>query len=172
MPRSSPSLRASHIILRALVVLNIFFGLVFVLMLVSSLLVPASVFERWASDPDLGGAGLTLTAFRWVLIIAILSIVPAHLLLTRLAAIVASVRSGDAFTWTNARRLTAIAWLLLVLNLLDLLFGVVDRAFAPATEGLEWSFSITAWLAVLLLFVLARVFEDGARMREDLEGTV
>jgi len=25
---------------------------------------------------------------------------------------------------------------------------------------------------VLLLFVLARVFEQGARMREDLEGTV
>jgi len=32
--------------------------------------------------------------------------------------------------------------------------------------------SLTRWLAVLMLFVLARVFEQGARMREDLEGTV
>jgi hypothetical protein len=31
---------------------------------------------------------------------------------------------------------------------------------------------VTRWLAVLMLVVLARVFEQGARMREDLEGTV
>jgi hypothetical protein len=31
---------------------------------------------------------------------------------------------------------------------------------------------VTRWLAVLLLFVLARVFEQGTRMREDLAGTV
>jgi hypothetical protein len=33
-------------------------------------------------------------------------------------------------------------------------------------------FSFTPWLAVLLLFVLAGVFAQGARMRTDLEGTV
>ena len=32
--------------------------------------------------------------------------------------------------------------------------------------------SPAVWLAVLLLFVLARVFDHGARMREELEGTV
>ena len=37
---------------------------------------------------------------------------------------------------------------------------------------IDWSFSFTPWVAVLLLFVLARVFEHGARMRADLEGTV
>ena len=37
---------------------------------------------------------------------------------------------------------------------------------------LDWNFSLTRWLAVLLLFVLSRVFEQGARMRDDLEGTV
>ena len=37
---------------------------------------------------------------------------------------------------------------------------------------LDWSFSVTGWLAVLLLFVLARVFDHGTRMRDDLEGTV
>jgi hypothetical protein len=31
---------------------------------------------------------------------------------------------------------------------------------------------VTGWLAVLLLFVLARVFDYGTRMRDDLEGTV
>ena len=31
---------------------------------------------------------------------------------------------------------------------------------------------MTAWLLVVILFILARVFRHGAAMREDLEGTV
>jgi hypothetical protein len=38
--------------------------------------------------------------------------------------------------------------------------------------NLDAGFSINGWLAVLLTFVLARVFAEGALMREDLEGTV
>jgi hypothetical protein len=34
------------------------------------------------------------------------------------------------------------------------------------------NFQVGGWLAVLLLFVLAQVFLEGTRMREDLEGTV
>jgi hypothetical protein len=37
---------------------------------------------------------------------------------------------------------------------------------------IQAGFSINGWLAVLLTFLLARVFAEGARMREDLEGTV
>jgi hypothetical protein len=37
---------------------------------------------------------------------------------------------------------------------------------------LDAGFSINGWLAVLLTFVLARVFAEGTLMREDLEGTV
>jgi len=33
-------------------------------------------------------------------------------------------------------------------------------------------FDLTGWLAILLLFVLAQVFLEGTRIREDLEGTV
>jgi len=38
--------------------------------------------------------------------------------------------------------------------------------------AIHWSFSLTRWLVVLLLFVLARVFDQGTRMREELEATV
>jgi hypothetical protein len=31
---------------------------------------------------------------------------------------------------------------------------------------------VTGWLAILMLFVLAQVFLEGTRMREELEGTV
>ena len=37
---------------------------------------------------------------------------------------------------------------------------------------LDAGFSINGWLAVLLTFVLARVFAQGALMRDELEGTV
>jgi len=37
---------------------------------------------------------------------------------------------------------------------------------------IDAGFSINGWLAVLLTFLLARVFAEGTLMREDLEGTV
>ena len=39
----------------------------------------------------------------------------------------------------------------------------------PAAEEVAW---VGLWLAVLLLFVLAQVFREGTRLRDDLEGTV
>jgi hypothetical protein len=52
--------------------------------------------------------------------------------------------------------------------------GGIGRSGAFAATGmrLDGGFSGTLWAAVLLLFVLARVFEEGSRMRADLEGTV
>jgi len=53
---------------------------------------------------------------------------------------------------------------------------VVLRVLAISTPAhplhLDAGFSINGWLAVLLTFLLARVFAEGAAMREDLEGTV
>ncbi len=37
---------------------------------------------------------------------------------------------------------------------------------------MDLNISVTGWLAVLLLFVLAGVFEHGAQMREELEATI
>ena len=52
--------------------------------------------------------------------------------------------------------------------------GILVNTVSTATASLKlsWEFSLTRWLAVLMLFVLARVFEQGARMREELDGTV
>jgi hypothetical protein len=87
---------------------------------------------------------------------------------------VLTVRAGDPFVAENARRLHEIAGAVLVLELLHLAVGAIAKSDAFAARGIhiDWSFSFTPWVAVLLLFVLARVFEHGARMRADLEGTV
>jgi hypothetical protein len=92
----------------------------------------------------------------------------------RLVAMVDTVRLGDPFVAANARRLQAIAWALVALQLLSLLIGGIAEAVSTPAFPLhvDAGFSIGGWLAVLLTFVLARVFAEGTRMREDLEGTV
>ena len=97
-----------------------------------------------------------------------------YLVLKRLLAIVGTVRGGDPFVTANAARLQAIAWVLLALNLLSIVIGAIGQAVSSPAHpvDIDAGFSINGWLAVLLTFLLARVFAEGAHMREDLEGTV
>jgi hypothetical protein len=111
---------------------------------------------------------------RLIMVMGISSIPFAHVVLTRLLAIVDTVSVGDPFVRENAARLTIIARAVLGLEVTHLIVGLISSGAFSAGRAIDidWEFSITRWLAVLLLFVLARVFEQGARMREDLEGTV
>jgi hypothetical protein len=104
-----------------------------------------------------------------------LAAIPLHyVVLKRLLAIVETVRGGDPFVAANASRLQAIAWALLALQLLSLVIGAIAKSVSTPAHplNLDAGFSINGWLAVLLTFLLARVFAQGALMREDLEGTV
>jgi hypothetical protein len=97
-----------------------------------------------------------------------------HAALKRLLAIVETVRGGDPFVAANASRLQAIAWALLALQLLSLVIGAIAKTVSTPAHPLhlDAGFSINGWLAVLLTFLLARVFAEGTHMRDDLEGTV
>jgi Protein of unknown function (DUF2975) len=172
MPRSNLAiLRLSRTVLKLLIALNLTFGVLIFVLLIASLAAPAQVFA--ALGADLGNAGL-VRGMRLLVVVGILSVPLAHVVLTRLLAIVATVGRGDPFVTENATRLQRIAWALLGLELLHLAAGAIAAASSsPAAPlDIDWSFSVTGWLAVLLLFVLARVFDQGARMRDDLEGTV
>jgi hypothetical protein len=96
-----------------------------------------------------------------------------HVILTCLIAMIRDTMAGAAFSETNADRLRMIAWMLLIINIIDLAFGQVSIwASAQTGEYLGWSLSLTGWFAVPLLLVLARLFRVGAAMQSDLEGTV
>jgi hypothetical protein len=101
--------------------------------------------------------------------------IPLHyVVLKRLLAIVETVRRGDPFIAANANRLQAIAWALLALQLLSFVIGaIVKTVSTPAHPvDIDAGFSVSGWLAVLLTFLLARVFAEGTVMRDDLAGTV
>jgi hypothetical protein len=92
-----------------------------------------------------------------------------YIVLKRLLAIVETVCARDPFVAANA-----IAWALPGLPMVGLIIGAIaDSISTPAHPvDVDAGFSIGGWLAVLLTFLLARVFAHGAAMREELEGTV
>jgi hypothetical protein len=173
-PESSPgALRVSHRVLGILIKLNLVMGVLILALLVASLVAEGPVMRALGVGPALGSSSLIL-GMRLIMVFGIAAVAITHTVLGRLLAIVETVTAGDPFVVENAVRLQKIAWAVLALEVLHLVIvGVATNVSTPkAPLDISWDFSVTRWLAVLLLFVLARVFETGARMRAELEGTV
>jgi hypothetical protein len=168
----SAALPIAYVTLRILIVVNWMVGAAIIALLV---VLPN---EQWimsafkiAPSPD---ASRLIMGLRAIAVVGLVAIPINYLILKRLLAIVETVRLGDPFVAANAQRLQAIAWAQLALQLLGLVvWAIVEAISTPAQPvDIDSSFSVNGWLAVLLTFVLARVFAEGARMRDDLEGTV
>ena len=169
---SSAALPIAHVVLRILVVVNWLGGAAILALLV---VMPN---EQWimtafklSPSPE---AERLVMGMRAIAVLGLAAIPLNYAVLKRLLAVVETVRAGDPFVAANANRLQAIAWVLLALQLLSLVIGAIAKTVSTPAHPLhvDAGFSISGWLAVLLTFLLARVFAEGARMREDLEGTV
>jgi hypothetical protein len=174
MPRhSSLVLPIAYRALRILIVLNWLFG-AGILALLASTLVNAPWAMKALGVSRFANPGAVLMGMRAIAALGLVSIPLVHAILTRLLAMVVTVRVGDPFVPGNAHRLQGIAWVLLALQFLSLVIaGIVNLISTPTHPfDLDAGFSVNGWLAVILTFVLARVFAEGTLMREDLEGTV
>jgi len=169
---SSAALPIAYVVLRILIVVNWLGGAAIATLLV------AMPTRRWimsalelSPSPEAERLILGLHA---IALIGLAAIPLNYVVLKRLLTIVETVRAGDPFVAANASRLRAIAWALLALQLLSLVIGAIAKTVSTPAHPLDLDagFSINGWLAVLLTFLLARVFAEGAAMREDLEGTV
>lgn len=88
--------------------------------------------------------------------------------------IVSTVGEGDPFVPVNATRLAAMGWIVVAFHALSIplvgvvkwLDGVMEKAHSDA------SVSFSGLLLALVLFILARVFREGTRLRDEVEGTV
>jgi hypothetical protein len=174
MPKaaSSAALPIAHLVLRILIVMNWVSGAAILVLLVA---MPTS---KWIvsalglpSGPD---ADRVILGLQTIAVIGLGAIPLHYVVLRRLLSIVETVRAGDPFVAANAARLQTIAWTLLTLQLLSLVVGAIVRSISTPAHpiDIDAGFSVNGWLAVLLTFLLARVFAEGAVMRDDLEGTV
>jgi hypothetical protein len=170
---SPTALSLSRVSLRILIVLNWVLGGLIIALLTSSFSAEEWTFRALGVGALAGRAGL-VAGMRAIMGIGLAGVPLAHVVLSRLLLIVESVRAGKPFTADNAWRLRAIAWALFGLELLRLLVAAIASAVSTreAPLHLGGNLQVSGWLAVLLLFVLAQVFLEGTRMREDLEGTV
>ena len=156
--------------IQVVTVLNLLYGCAILAFFIASFVIADWPVKPLGYDPATMHAYLPL-GLRSVELLGLVVVGLVHLILRRLLAIVDSVRDGDPFVVDNARRLQTIAWCLLGIELLRLAVAAIGAAVAIQKVG-DSGFSVVPWLAILLLFVLAGVFMRGARMRDDLEGTV
>lgn len=95
-------------------------------------------------------------------------------IMRKLLAIIDSVEDRNPFVIANAIRLRAIGWLMVGVQIVGLPLataaGNVADIFGENDVGFE--LPLNGILAILLVFILAGIFELGAEMREELEGTV
>jgi hypothetical protein len=168
----SAALPIAYVGLRILIVVNWLSGAAILALLV---VMPN---EQWimsafklSPSPE---AERLVMGLRAIAVLGLAAIPLNYVIFKRLLAMVETVRAGDPFVATNADRLQTIAWMLLVLQLLSLVIGAIARNVSTPEHPLHINagFSISGWLAVLLTFLLARVFAEGTLMREDLAGMV
>ena len=170
--KSSPVLPIAHVVLRILIVMNWLYGAAIAILLVA-LPTRKWIMSALSLSPSPEADRLIL-GMRVIAVIGIATVPLHYAIFKRLLAIVETVRGGDPFVATNAQRLKIIAWTLLALQLLSLVVAAIARTVSTPEHPLDLDagFSISGWLAVLLTFLLARVFAEGTYMREDLEGVV
>ena len=172
MNKLSAALPIAHVVIRILIVLNWLGGAAILALLV---VMPN---EQWIMSafkiPPSPDADRLVMGLRAVAVLGLATIPLNYVVLKRLLAIVGTVREGDPFVAANASRLQTIAWSLLALQLFSIVIGAIGKAVSTPAHPvhLDAGFSINGWLAVLLTFLLARVFAEGTLMREDLKGTV
>lgn len=173
---TDPLLTAAKVVVALLIALCIFVGVMLVIAL--GAIFTASRGEVMA---DLARIGAPDYAF-WVVALGMAMLIGLFVLAYRFLmdmwAVIGSVDSGDVFRPKNAELLARMGWTSLGGYITALLIGFLaawlDKfdAKAGVYREVDIDLGIGGLLLVLTLFILARVFKQGAAMRDDLEGTV
>lgn len=102
-------------------------------------------------------------------------------IIDRLRRIFMTLTAGDPFVPENAGHLRAIAGGIAAYQLLSYAsHGVIALVFTLSGNPVEtasriapeFSFNLGGWFAVIAFFVLAEVFKEGARMRDEQKFTI
>ncbi len=126
---------------------------------------------------EVGGAARNIPLAR-TLVVGALSLVACYaaafgLILMRLRKVFATLTAGDPFQPENTRRFTQIGLILAIITvgqfLAQLMAAMATNGVVPRPNPIDL---MTPGFAVLVVFVLAEVFREGARLRRDAELTI
>ncbi len=153
---------------------NVFvtFAVVFTaLLLLASLVMPdfAAGFIDGLADED-PGMGLLLLNERATFLAAFVATLSTWWILNRLRRMFLAVNHGDAFERANVGRLQGVG-----LGLIGVQISAAILAFTVPKgiiADLDYQLDLGAWLGILIVFMLAEVFRQGAAMRDDQQMTV
>jgi hypothetical protein len=173
MSHQTAALPIAFVVLRILIILNFLWGLAILALLGGMVFAHEWTLMALGVTPGHTIRGILL-GLQGIAALGLVVIALNHQILKRLLAMVETVRAGDPFVAANAYRLHVIAWIMVAMQLLSIVIAAIARIISTSDFPikLDAGFSVTSWVAILLTFILARVFAEGTLMRADLEGTV
>ncbi|PVM92695.1 DUF2975 domain-containing protein [Caulobacter endophyticus] len=120
----------------------------------------AGVLRKYGAGAAVALGGWALMSGGWMAIVE------------RLRKIFATMILGDPFHPDNVRRLRVMGIVLAALEIGRYVLSALTRILVAGDKPSEGSFTLTAWFSVLVVFVLAEVFREGARLRREAELTI
>ena len=110
------------------------------------------------------------------LALAALSLYMAALvvIIGRLRQVFATLTRGDPFQPLNVSRLRMVGVMLICIEFWNFLVPPLLRRMVPGdlADDAQGRLSLTGWFSILVVFVLAEVFREGARLRREAELTI
>ena len=117
-------------------------------------------------------AAIRRLIFAYILLIA-LNIATIMVIVSRLRRIFATLTAGDPFDPENVGRLRMVGLMLAALEVERYPLAAGAAMISPSRiTSTSMGINLTAWFAVLVVFVLAEVFREGARLRREAELTI
>ena len=134
-PSSSAAVPIAYVVLRILIVVNWLGGAAIVALLV---VMPNEqwIMSAFKLSPSFEAERLVM-GLRAIAVLGLVAIPLNYAVLTRLRAIVETVRAGAPFVAANASRLHVIGWVLLALNLLSIAISAIAKAVSTPTHPLN-----------------------------------
>jgi len=173
MTHRTTLLRFTRLTLYAAIILNGIFCLAIALGLGVSLVWGDHFTALLLSPESLSGITKTTTGTRCLMLVGLLSAGATQFILHVLKRMAEPLNSDDPFVAANAARLRAIGWALVGLQVLDFPMMAIRHNFPGLGNAVpDTGLSLGGWLAVLLVFVLARIFDNGTAMRDYLQETI
>jgi len=125
------------------------------------------------SDPEAVRARLRGPAIPLALGALSLYMATLVVIVGRLRRIFATLTRGEPFQPLNVSRLRMIGVMLIAIEVWNFIVPPLLRSLLPTdSAAFEGRLSLTGWFSILVVFVLAEVFREGARLRREAELTI